>query len=136
MTEPKVAHMQLELPTEHYKTAIEHEAGMVCCLLIDRRMCRFATASPEDFVDLFWADVYRRLLSDHWMGLAELLKDTEEHSARTICDAMQDPFTGAPRVFLWNFDFHQSEVVRLRQVRREFLRAADFVLEHGDISWT
>lgn len=127
-----VTDMQWQLPTEHYQQALQHEASLVCLMLIDRKAVRLVDVSEEDFIDwMLWKVIYTRLKADCFTSISALLSETEDHAARTVADSIQSYHNGAPRVFAWNLQWHCEEVTRLATVRREFMQAIDFVLEHA-----
>lgn len=124
--------MEWQLPTEHYSQALEHEASLVCLLLIDRKLVRLVDLSPDDFVDIvLWKTVYQRLRLDCFASLESLLSGVEDHAARTIADAIRNHWNGFPRVFRWNFDWHVESIRKLADLRRRFIEALDFVMEYA-----
>lgn len=122
-----------ELATEHYREAQKHESALVCCLLLDRKLCRHVTVDATAIVDPFWRGILSRLLADPWISLRRIVDSaTEAHAARTIADAIRCPIVGSDRVFAWNFHWHQHELRRLAAIRERFLSAVDCILEHGE----
>lgn len=124
-----------ELATEHYGATQMHESALVCCLLLDRKLCRHVTIGPLDMIDPLWRDVLSMLIADPWTGLKQIVEAaTEPHAARTIADTIRCPASGWDRVFAWNFHWHQHELKRLAAIRNQFLNAVDCILEYGE--WT
>lgn len=108
-----------------------HEGCAVACVLIDRKLSRKLRLRPEHVVDLFWRDILAALLADPWLPLETIVSLAHEpYAARTIADRIRCPIVGWERMFLWNFDWHQREVLRLHRVREEFIRSVDFIYEH------
>lgn len=124
--------MDLQLTCEHYREAIDHEGCLVCSLLIDRKLFRRLRVKPDDCVDMLWRNMLAGLYVDPWLSVAELVgRACEPHAARTVADRIRSPSCGLDSVFLWNFDWHQREILRLSAIRCEFMKCVDFVLEHA-----
>lgn len=124
-----------ELSATHYGEVMRHESALVCCMLLDRKLCRSLRVKPSEMVDPFWRSVLVELIADSWVSLRQVLERSQEsHAARTIADAIRCPATGYDLCFVWNFNWHQSEIIRLANIRTQFMEAVDCILEHGE--WT
>jgi hypothetical protein len=126
--------MNLELPSSHYKEAIQREGDCVCCLIVDSSLSqKHDRLRGEEFVDGFWREAYRLLMDDPNTPIEKLVASLwEPHSARVIAEAMRDPFTGHEKNWLFNFQWYVAEVRRLSVIRQEFLRACDIILEYTE----
>lgn len=121
------------LASEHYQSVMRHESALVCCLLLDRKLCRELRVKPSDMVDPFWRGVLVELIADSWVSLEQIIaKSHESHADRTIADAIRCPVLGYDLCFVWNFLWHQSEIKRLARIRERFVDALDCILEHGE----
>ena len=122
-----------QLAATHYGEVMRHESSLVCCLLLDRKLCRVLRVKPSDMVDPFWRAVLVELIGDNWVSLGQIVERSHEsHAARTIADAMRCPARWCDLCFVWNFYWHQSELLRLARIREEFTAAVDVILEYGD----
>ena len=122
----------LSLPAILNEQAVEHERSLVALLLIDRKCIREIDQglSGSHFLDQFFGTVFSRLQANHWASLGDLLAG-ERFAARTIMDSICDP-AGRDRVFWWNLKWHESEIVRLAEIRRRFDESLRFLLEYGE----
>lgn len=127
----------LSLPAEHWNEALDHEACLVALCLVDRKLMRLAEEiTAEMFVEPFWMSIFQQLASDPFASLAELTEGAKcyaDRPIRTIADQIRSPINCSPRVFLWNFPWHLAEIIRLHQVRKDFERAVDFILQHSNL---
>jgi hypothetical protein len=123
-----------ELASRHYQETMRHETALVCCLLIDRKLCRSLRIKPSDMLDPFWSKVLSMLIEDNWVSLKKIVDGADEsHAARTIADAIRCPVKWYDMHFVWNFAWHQHELKRLAMIRERFLASVDFILEYGEL---
>lgn len=125
----------LELPAAMLSLAAMHESALIALVLIDRRQMRTVTVRPTEVRDWLWRALLVELYRDPFVSLRQLLRIADEpHIERTICDAIRCPVTGQPRVFSWNFRWHEHEIHRLYRMRCEFEKAAATIREGSQFS--
>lgn len=122
-----------ELANSYYAEAAEHEASLVCLLLIDRTGCRWAAEVEADsLLDPLWRLLLKRLQADCWRSVEQLTIGLDRGERLQIAAKIACLYTLRPKVFKWNLRWHIAEIQRLRALRDEFAKSIDFVFEHAE----
>lgn len=124
------------LPRDHYSRAAYHESAVACSLLIDRKLCARLTIGAHHVYDPMWSRIVSELRRDPFLPLdALLLQIADPFAEQMIVDAIRCRATGQELFFVWNFEWHQAEVLHLAEIRKIVNDSAVVIRQHCVVGW-